>query len=116
MSEKKEMTMEREATILVDAIAKLGHAPQIIVAIEEMAELQKALTKHLRNPDGFICEETRAAHVAPILKEMADVYIMLNQLCLIFGDPTEQEIAKLERLEAILAGIPDNAKGREDDG
>ena len=35
-----------------------------------------------------------------ILEEMADVSIMLNQLSLIFGDCNEQEIAKLERLEA----------------
>lgn len=61
---------------------------------EELSELQKELTKWLRgkcNPAG-------------LLEEMADVSIMLNQLQLIFGDPTEQEIAKLERLERLVHG------------
>jgi len=35
---------------------------------------------------------------------MADVSIMLNQLQLIFGDPIEQEITKLERLEKLVQG------------
>ncbi len=93
--QKKEMTQEREATILEGAIKKFGPGHQVIVAIEELSELQKELTKWLRgkcNHDG-------------LLEEMADVSIMLNQLELIFGDPTEQEIAKLERLEGLVQGV-----------
>ena len=84
--QKKEMTQEREIAILEGAIKKFGYREQVIVAIEELSELQKELTKWLRgkcNPDG-------------LLEEMADVSIMLNQLQLIFGDPVEQEIAKLD--------------------
>ena len=46
-------------------------------------------------------------HEAAVLEEMADVQIMLNQLALIYGDCTEWEIKKLERLEARLraAGV-----------
>lgn len=91
---KKEMTQEREIAILEGAIKKFGVRPQVIVAIEEMTELQKELTKWLRgkcNPDG-------------LLEEMADVSIMLNQLELIFGDPVEMKIAKLERLEGLVQG------------
>lgn len=93
MSEqKKEMTQEREIAILEGAIKKFGYRSQVIVAIEELSELQKELTKWLRSKgttDG-------------LMEEMADVSIMLNQLQLIFGDPTEQEITKLERLEGLV--------------
>ncbi len=92
MDEKKEMTQDREIAILEGAIKKWGYRLQVIVAIEELSELQKELTKWLRgkcNPAG-------------LLEEMADVSIMLNQLELIFGDPTEEEIAKLERLERLV--------------
>lgn len=92
--QKKEMTQEREAAILEGAIRKFGIRPQVIVAIEELAELQKELTKWLRGKstnDG-------------LMEEMADVSIMLNQLQLIFGDPIEQEITKLERLEGLVQG------------
>lgn len=113
MKEKKEMTQEREADILERAVINFGFTPQIIVAIEEMSELTKALTKHLRNREDYFLEDKHKEHVAPILEEMADVYIMLNQLSLIFGDPTEWEIAKLERLEDRLRNIPDACKGRD---
>lgn len=92
MSEKKEMTQEREAAILEGAIQKFGIRPQVIVAIEELSELQKELTKWLRG---------KGKHES-MMEEMADVSIMLNQLELIFGDPTEEEIAKLERLEGLV--------------
>lgn len=92
MNEKKEMTREREAAILEGAIQKFGIRPQVIVAIEELSELQKELTKWLRG------KGTREG----LMEEMADVSIMLNQLELIFGDPTEAEIAKLERLEGMV--------------
>ena len=90
--QKKEMTQEREIAILEGAIKKFGYREQVIVAIEEMAELQKELTKWLGSK----------GKTAGLLEEMADVSIMLNQLQLIFGDPVEQEIAKLERLEGLV--------------
>lgn len=94
-----EMTQEREAHILETAIKVYGPEAQAIIAIEECSELIKALTKWLRykdNRSAFFVKDLEAA----ILEEMADVSIMLNQLALIFGDCNEQEIAKLERLEA----------------
>ena len=45
--------------------------------------------------------------VSDIREEMADVGIMLNQLCLIFGDPTEEEILKLLRLEQRIEAEAD---------
>ena len=96
------MTVEREVRILEDAIAKFDKEAQIDMMIEEMAELAKALLKWRRAAmiDGDNTEEKYNA----VLEEMADVQIMLNQMALIFGDSTEYEIAKLERLEKRLAG------------
>lgn len=97
MNENREMTQEREGKILESAIKTWGEEAQIVVAIEEMSELTKALSKYLRY---YVAEQgDHGQIVADIREEMADVGIMLNQLCLIFGDPTEEEILKLLRLE-----------------
>ena len=58
------------------ALAVYGKKMQITVAIEEMSELQKALCKHIR---GMNVSEN-------VAEEMADVYIMLEQLTGIFGN------------------------------
>lgn len=88
-----EMTREREAAILEGAIAKFGAEAQIVKAIEEMGELTVELARH-RNGLG---------KVEALREELADAFIMLNQLELIFGDVTEIEIAKLERLERRIS-------------
>lgn len=70
------------------AIQKWGINPQIIVAIEELSELQKALCKYLRG-DPHNVEE-----------EIADVKIMTRQLEEMFDSKAinDWEKAKLERL------------------
>lgn len=97
MNMEQEMTQEREAKILEGAINTWGERAQVIVAIEEMSELTKALTKWLRNR--LVSQGNYEQVLADVREEMADVGIMLNQMCLIFGDPTEEEIQKLTRLE-----------------
>lgn len=52
---------------------------QIIVAIEELSELQKELCKALRNL--FLCGHTDKK---PIIEEWADVWIMLQQIKMFF--------------------------------
>lgn len=94
------MTAEREARILEGAVEVFGEEAQVIVAIEECSELQKALTKWLRYRK--IEAESEEKLLADIREEMADVGIMLNQLALIFGDANEKETGKLERLERRL--------------
>lgn len=47
-----------------------GHKQQVIVGVEELAELTQALTKHLRYGD----------HIADISEETADVYICLEEI------------------------------------
>ena len=99
------MTQEREARILEGAVEKFGIEAQVVVAIEECSELQKALTKYLRmspvKAPGDTGEEEQKIY-GNIREEMADVGIMLNQLALIFGDANEEEFSKLERLEKLL--------------
>lgn len=96
---QKGMTAEREGAILEAAIETWGERAQIGIAIEEMSELTKALCKYLRFQNGDLDCDAAALLRCAVLEEMADVGIMLNQMALIFGDPTEQEIYKLERLE-----------------
>lgn len=100
MNENEKMTQEREGKILEAAIETWGEEAQIVVAIEEMSELTKALSKYLRY---YLAEQgDHGQIVADIREEMADVGIMLNQMALIFGDPTDQEILKLLRLEQCI--------------
>lgn len=99
--EAENMTAEREGKILEDAINTWGAKAQIVKAMEEMAELIQALSRRL------LCMYLNApggnAALENVREEMADVNIMLNQLELIFGDTTEEEIRKLLRLEARIA-------------
>ena len=88
------MTQEREAAILEGAISHFGIDPQIVKAIEELGELTVELARH-RNGE---------ANVDAVREELADAFVMLNQMELIFGDVTEIEIAKLERLERMITG------------
>lgn len=94
LSAADEVTMEaqREMAIYEAAITKWGDKAQILMAVEEMAELTKALLKYLRYGE-------RPEVLDSIMEERADVEIMLNQLHVIFGDCSEQECAKLSRLE-----------------
>lgn len=61
---------------LSEAIVTFGEKTQLVVALEELSELQKEICKELRgdgNPD----------HIA---EEMADVQIMIDELEIIFGN------------------------------
>ena len=75
------------------AIRTFGRIPNIIKAIEELAELQQALCKH-------IVSENDAMTVASVHEEIADVQIMLNRLMMLF-DPTEVQDWKDSKLEAM---------------
>ena len=67
------MTLDIES-IYQKAIDHYGIRSQMIVAIEELSELQKELTKVLRDKADY-------RHLA---EEMADVEIMMEQLRLMF--------------------------------
>ena len=80
-----------EFLLCKQAIMRFGKKNQMIVAIEELSELMKEITKHLRGRD----------NKAEISEEMADVYIMLEQLIMIFdndGEIRAQMRKKMKRL------------------
>ena len=79
--------------ILERAIETYGEDMQLNVAIEEFSELIKEICKHKRGEDNR----------DNIIEEMADCYIMLEQLGVIFGIWFEEieykKVEKLDRLE-----------------
>lgn len=102
--DKDELTPEqKEAALYEAAVEKFGEDAQMLIAIEELGELSKALLKWLRykNFDHGRREELLKA----IAEERADVGIMLNQLEVIFGENSEAEAKKLDHL-ADLVGLP----------
>lgn len=92
------MTTEERRALLDRAITTYGAPAQMDMAVEEMAELTKALCKIKRAQAG---REVTAA-IGNVIEEMADVQIMLDQLRIIFHRSTEE--AKLERLKNRLDG------------
>jgi NTP pyrophosphatase (non-canonical NTP hydrolase) len=84
---------------IYDAILKKnGRKHQIIVAIEELSELQKELTKFLRF-DGF-SENHRLSETT---EELIDVTIIVEQLINIFDiDYQEFQERKNEKIQNIL--------------
>lgn len=85
---------ERER-IYRKAIDTFGELNQKVIATEEMAELIKELSKNFRG------QPNRDA----IAEEVADVSIMLEQLCMIYDIKDAVEVwkrRKLDRLEKRL--------------
>jgi len=97
-SEKEERT-KRTIGILQTAIKTYGTQSQIQMAIEEMSELIKALCKFTRST-----ENTDQIKVVQndVKEEIADVSIMLKQLVIMFGDCSQHEDQKIERLYKML--------------
>lgn len=89
--------------LLKKAIDTWGEDAQILMMIEEMSELTKALCKLYRAKGE---QETDTAKRS-ISEEMADVQIMLDQMKIIFGDPVGMEYVKLDRLAGRLGGWPE---------
>ncbi len=85
--------------VLQKAINEYGTTVQTVVAIEEMAELQKELTKSIRGVERF----------DGLIEEMADVYIMLEQIKMLYGIDESMLVKttaeKLNRLNKILKGV-----------
>ncbi len=69
------ISYEERAKVYADALTTFGANCQLVVALEEMSELQKEICKALRG-------EINPAHLA---EELADATIMLEQLRQIFG-------------------------------
>lgn len=82
--------------VLKQAIDQYGKTLQTFVAIEEMSELIKELTKNMRGNDN---------HEA-MVEEIADVYIVLEQVMIMNGIDLNEVVnmmnQKLERLKERL--------------
>ena len=89
--------MSEEIEIMRAAIRKNGKAIQTVVAIEEMSELQKELTKYIR---GMGNREN-------LKEEVADVLIMITQIQIMYALPDDEikEIVdfKINRLKERIA-------------
>ena len=95
-----------ENGIIREAIQLYGENNQLIVAIEELSELQKELCKRLRG------SKTNVEHIA---EEIADVYIMLAQLVQmldIHNAVERNKYFKLVRLETRMEAIKAEVKKR----
>lgn len=87
---------KNQIDIMNKAISTYGQDSQMLMAIEEMSELTKAICKYKRYGD----------NVNDIAEEIADVTIMLEQLKMMFDVYPEVEMnidLKLKRLERRLA-------------
>lgn len=91
------MTKEQEA-VLKRAIDYYGIDNQLTKAVEEMAELTKEICKLKIAGQNFNGADLIRAK-QHILEEKADVYIMLMQLDLYFGESLAYIDAKIARLK-----------------
>ena len=89
--------------IYKELIKKHGKEKQIIVAIEEMSELQKECCKFFRG------KENRNN----LIEEITDVEIMIEQLKIIFNVAENVEKEKQLRLERIRKTYLAESEGKE---
>lgn len=78
----------RTRDIYTAAVKKFGKEHQLVLCMEEMAELTKELSKNMRG----------SKNITNISEEIADVEIMLEQLRVIFGNRSEVDTIKAEKL------------------
>lgn len=105
-SDEDEQTPEqREAALYEAAVVKFGERSQILMAVEEMSELTKALLKYVRHED--FNQGDYDSIIESVSEERADVEIMLNQLNVIFEDNSEAKREKLKHLERIISDDSD---------
>ncbi len=99
------MTFSKEQTeVLQEALNTYGIDKQLDIAIEEMAELTKAIIKHRRYASRDTYEN--------LCEEVADVAIMLEQIILSTNCDTVQTfaMAKVARLQFRLEQLKEQVK------
>jgi hypothetical protein len=80
------------------AITTFGKRHQIIKAIEELGELQTAISRYLNNEYD---DELRMQ----MIDEIADAYILIKQLMLIFPQTEHRLIVKADKLRGHIDAI-----------
>lgn len=73
------------------AVKKYGKISQLIMCMEEMAELTKEISKSIRGADNS----------SAISEEIADVEIMLEQLRVIYHNRSEVDTIKADKLHRL---------------
>lgn len=85
------------------AIETYGAYAQTVVAVEELSELQKELCKAIRPGIG---DPENRDHIA---EEIADVYIMLEQMEMLY-DLDTVDLWKAKKIERLKKRLEENAK------
>lgn len=94
-----QIKQRQQIATLKTAINTYGIPREEDVAIEEMSELIKAIIKNRRSPD--------KSHKDDIREEIADVFIMITQLRMIYEGNIDEIIdQKIKRLQERLEGNP----------
>ena len=86
---------KKEKKLYKDSIEMFGLKPQIDMAIEEMGELIVAINHYRRDK----------INLSPVVEEMVDVDITLNQLKVIFDCEAEFEAIRIKKLERVQKKI-----------
>lgn len=98
-----------DKTIINETLEQYGIEKQSLVAMEELAELQKAISKMVRNPE----EKTKPLEFKGLrnnlIEEMADALICMDQLIEFY------KISHYEIQEIILAKQKRQAKRLEEE-
>ena len=92
---------DRESKLLF-LINHYGTLNQKLIAIEEMAELQKAIVKHIRQES----EE----NINSAIEEIADVQVMLEQLKMIFSCRSKTDEIMDVKIDRQIKRIMDENK------
>lgn len=102
---------EKVTKIISTVLTKLGEK-QIVVAIEEMAELTQALTKYIRITQGGQAVRTNLSAVkANIQEELADVQIVVMELMQLFGIEEDNLYNVIEQKLLRTVGLIENDIG-----
>lgn len=83
--------------VVREAIRHYGYDHQIMVAVEEMGELLQALSKFKRHE----------GDINNIIEEIADVEIMMQQLCLMFECYEEVVAVRRQKIERLKKRLED---------
>lgn len=89
------MTYGERERIYQKAIDTYGRLNQTVIAFEEMGELTKELSKNFRG----------VSNRDAIAEEVADVIIMMEQLCMIYNIKEEVEVWKRRKLDRLDKGL-----------
>ena len=101
-----EETFNSALDITIDSSKTLNVNEEIIVAVEELSELQKELTKYIRGERDFTGVE----------EEMADVYIALGLIKKMLNIPQEEidKITSVKISRHLMENAHNNIDKKED--